>query len=135
MNLCHVVEESGLSVVLIPLYHDDMPCADVYVKYNGVEINVKDTTSLKKSATKAGLGNKSFFLTRRKPHINSKKQHSSVLFSRNVNSLIPFDAILRIKMLTLPICNPLYEGELALKILGRINIIIAPIVKEQKQVK
>lgn len=38
------VEESGLSVVLIPLYHDDMPCADIYIKYNGVEINVKDTT-------------------------------------------------------------------------------------------
>ena len=37
------VEEGGLSVVLIPLYHDDMPCADIYVKYNGVEINVKDT--------------------------------------------------------------------------------------------
>ena len=38
------VEESGLEVLIIPTYHYGFPCADIYAKYNGIEIDIKETT-------------------------------------------------------------------------------------------
>ena len=41
------VEEStqvGLKAYIIPTYVDGYACADIYAKYDGVEINIKDTT-------------------------------------------------------------------------------------------
>ena len=36
--------QNGLKVVIVPIYHDNMACADIYCWYNGEEIDVKDTT-------------------------------------------------------------------------------------------
>lgn|SRR5574344_2111757 len=38
------VEESVLEVLIIPTYHYGFPCADIYAKYNGIEIDIKETT-------------------------------------------------------------------------------------------
>lgn len=37
------VEKDGLRVTIIPTYHDGFPCVDVFAKYDGIEIDLKDT--------------------------------------------------------------------------------------------